>query len=37
MVLSAFWLLIMFYRRESYAQLREMVVLRRRCLPWSCC
>jgi hypothetical protein len=25
MVLSAFWLLIMFYRRESYAHLREMM------------
>ena len=25
LVLSAFWLLIMFYRRESYAHLREMV------------
>jgi cyclic-di-AMP phosphodiesterase PgpH len=25
MVLSAFWLLILFYRRESYAKLREMV------------
>jgi cyclic-di-AMP phosphodiesterase PgpH len=25
LVLSAFWLLIMFYRRESYAHLREMI------------